>query len=457
MDRFPKDFLWGSASSAYQIEGAVVEDGRGATIWDTFTKVPGNVANGDSGEIANDHYHRYVNDIEVMKQIGLKSYRFSFAWTRLFPSGEGEPESRGFAFYDRLIDSLLGAGIEPLATLYHWDLPQELQNQGGWINREIVKKFASYAESVAKHFGDRVKSFSPINEPWVVAWMGHGLGVHAPGIKNRRDAWGVAHHTVLAHAAAVNAMSGVRSDLKIGPVLNQAQYIPDNPNSSEQLHSADVLDAIQNRFWMNAFLDGYYPEILLAEFGHEITPWVKSGDMESAVVKNDFIGINFYFNNRVGDEVPNQVPVSNIPELFNLKINESPRGPLTDMGWPLTPNGLRDLLIRWHNEYGTKLPALYITENGCAYKDGPEDTGRINDLDRINYLRTHLSAIAQAISAGSPVKGYYHWTLMDNFEWSLGYEKRFGIVHVDFETQKRTIKDSGLWYSEIIRNNGNSI
>lgn len=454
---FPADFIWGAATSSYQIEGAAQEDGRGISIWDTFSKTPGKVAHGDTGDVANDHYHRYPQDIALMKDLGLQGYRFSFAWPRMFPQGDGVREERGFDFYDRLIDTVLEAGIEPLATLYHWDLPQALEDRGGWVHRDIVSRFADYSTAVVERFGDRVKKFTPINEPWVVAWLGHGIGIHAPGIKDRASAFAAAHHTVLAHAASTNAMRAVRNDILTGPVLNQANYVPDDVNDPFQVHTAEVLDAVQNRFWMDAFMYGSYPEILLKEFGEELNAVIKEGDLQAATIKNDFIGINFYFDSRVGAEVKGLDQWHSISSLFGAASDETPSGPLTDMGWPLTPEGLENLLVRWHKEHGDKLPDLYVTENGVAYGDGPDSEGRIRDLRRIDYLRTHLKAVSKAIDQGAPVKGYYQWSLMDNFEWALGYEKRFGIIYVDFDTQERIIKDSGYWYRDQIRNNGAEI
>jgi len=457
MTTFPSGFLWGAATSSYQIEGAAHTDGRGPSIWDTFCKTPGKVANGDNGDVANDHYNRYPEDVAIMKELGLQAYRFSFAWSRMFPSGSGAREERGFAFYDRLIDSLLEANIEPLATLYHWDLPQALQEKGGWENRDTIKHFADYSAAVVERFGDRVKKFSPINEPWVVAWLGNGIGIHAPGKKDRKAAWVVAHHTVVAHAASTMAMRSVRSDILTGPVLNQANNVADDINDPKQAYAVDILDAVQNRFWMDAFMYGKYPDILMDRFGDELGAVIKDGDLEAATVRNDFIGINYYFDNRVGPAVEGLDQWHSISSLFGVASDETPRGPLTDMGWPLTPEGLENLLVRWHKEHGEKLPDLYITENGCAYGDGPGSDGAVHDPKRIDYLSTHLKAISSAIAQGSPVKGYYQWSLMDNFEWALGYEKRFGIVHVDFDTQKRTIKDSGYWYRDQIKSNGSTI
>ena len=457
MTHFPEGFIWGAATASYQIEGAAYEDGRGLSIWDTFCKTPGNVANGDTGDVANDHYHRYLEDIALMKEIGIKSYRFSFAWPRMFPHGDGVREERGFAFYDRLIDALLEAGIEPLATLYHWDLPQALQDKGGWVNRDIVQAFADYSTAVVEHFGDRVKKFSPINEPWVVAWLGYGIGIHAPGIKDRKSAFAAAHHTVLAHAASTKAMRAVRGDILTGPVLNQANSIADDPTDPIQKRALAIADAHQNRFWMDAFMYGTYPQILLDEYGDELGAVIREGDMQEAMVKNDFIGINYYFDNYIHASKDGKVQWHSIAGLFDLAIDETAPGPLTDMGWPLTPSGLTHLLVRWHKEHGDTLPDLYITENGCAYDEGINADGKCHDQRRIDYLQSHLSAVSDAIAQGSPVKGYYQWSLMDNFEWALGYEKRFGIVYVDFDTQKRTIKDSGFWYSNIIKQNGQNI
>ncbi|CAN2169351.1 BglB Beta-glucosidase/6-phospho-beta-glucosidase/beta-galactosidase [Candidatus Nanopelagicaceae bacterium] len=457
MATFPKDFIWGAATSSYQIEGAAYEDGRGLSIWDTFCKTPGKVANGDTGDVANDHYHRYLEDIALMKELGLKSYRFSFAWPRMFPNGDGVREERGFAFYDRLIDALLEAGIEPLATLYHWDLPQTLQDKGGWTNRDIVKAFADYSTAVVEHFGDRVKKWTPINEPWVVSWLGYGIGIHAPGVKDRKSAFAAAHHTVLAHVASTHAMRAVRNDILTGPVLNQANSIADDPKDPVQAHALAIADAHQNTFWMDAFMKGSYPQILLDTYGDELASVIKPGDLESATVKNDFIGINYYFDNYIHPSKGGGNQWHSIAGLFGLDIDETAPGPLTDMGWPLTPFGLKNLLVRWHKEYGNALPDLFITENGVAYDEGISEDGKCHDQRRIDYLSTHLAAVAGAIAEGSHVKGYYQWSLMDNFEWALGYEKRFGIVHVDFDTQKRTIKDSGYWYKDVIANNGAEI
>lgn len=454
MRNFPTNFLWGAATAAYQVEGAAAEDGRGLSIWDTFSHTPGKTDNGDSGDVACDMYHRYPADIEIMHGLGIKGYRLSISWSRLFPNGDEVREERGFAFYDNLINALLAKGITPYITLYHWDLPQALEDKGGWRSRETVAAFGKYAAAVAEHFGDRVKHFAPINEPWCVAWLGHGLGVHAPGISDRPTAFKVAHHTVIAHATAVNAMRAVRSDLKIGPVLNQANYPADDQSDPVQAHASAILDAVQNRWWMDAIFYGKYPEILVEEFGSEFKDAILPGDMELAQTPNDWLGINYYFDTRVGASDSAKTVEFDNSALLGLTIDSTPVGELTDMGWPITPEGLTGMLVRWHKAFGDRLPQIFITENGCAYPDGPGSDGTINDQRRISYLDKHLKALLDAIDQGVNVGGYFQWSLLDNFEWSLGYQKRFGIVYVDYQTQQRTPKESAHWYSGVIEANG---
>ena len=453
MRSFPSEFLWGAATAAYQVEGAATEDGRGASIWDTFSHTAGKTDNGDTGDVACDMYHRYPSDIKIIKNLGIKGFRLSISWSRLFPEGDEVREERGFSFYDNLINSLLADGITPYITLYHWDLPQALEDKGGWRNRETVAAFGKYAAAVAEHFGDRVKHFSPINEPWCVAWLGHGLGVHAPGIADRATAFKVAHHTVIAHATAVNAMRAVRNDLKIGPVLNQANYPADDSSDPVQAHASKVLDAVQNRWWMDAIFYGSYPEILLEEFGAEFVDAILPGDMELAQTKNDWLGINYYFDTRVGVSDASATVQFDNSSLLGLKIDSTPRGELTDMGWPITPAGLTNMLVRWKAEFGERLPQIFITENGCAYPDGPDEDGKIVDKRRIAYLEKHLIALLDSIDQGVNVGGYFQWSLLDNFEWSLGYQKRFGIIYVDYQTQMRSYKDSAYWYAEVIKQN----
>ncbi len=453
MRNFPENFLWGAATAAYQVEGAVTEDGRGASIWDTFSHTPGKTDNGDSGDIACDMYHRYPSDIALMQGLGIAGYRLSISWSRLFPNGDEVREERGFAFYDNLINTLISAGITPYITLYHWDLPQALEDKGGWRNRDTVAAFGKYAAAVAEHFGDRVKHFAPINEPWCVAWLGHGIGVHAPGISDRPTAFKVAHHTVIAHATAVNAMRAVRADLKLGPVLNQADYPADDPSDPDQARAAEILDAVQNRWWMDAILYGKYPQILIDEYGDEFLDAILPGDMELAQTKNDWLGINYYFDTRVGPSDEGTTVQFDNSALLGLTIDTTPQGELTDMGWPITPEGLTTLLVRWYEEFGARLPQIFITENGCAYPDAPDNSGKIHDLRRISYLDKHLNAILDAIDRGVNIGGYFQWSLLDNFEWSLGYQKRFGIIYVDYNSQQRLLKDSAHWYADVIHTN----
>lgn len=451
---FKKDFLFGVATAAYQIEGAVDEDGRGKTIWDTFCDTPGKIARGESGKVANNHYHLWKSDVATMKELGVNSYRFSMAWSRMFPIGKiRERNQKGFDFYNQLIDELISNGIKPIVTLFHWDLPQSLQDDGGWANRETAKHFADYAAAAAKEYGDRVEIFAPINEPWVHSWLGHGLGYHAPGISDFNIAIAASHHTVLAHNLALQAIKGINQNLKVGPVQSQSNADIDDLFDDKQLYAAKVFDMNQNTFWMDAFFKGRYPDLAWELYGDRLSNVVKDGDL--TLQSNDFIGINYYFNTRIGHEVdknhPNRVRV--VDELTGLNMLSTSIGQLTDMGWPITPYGLEDLLVRWTKIY-SNLPPIYITENGAAYDDDVQVDGRIRDNRRIEYLNDHLLAVLSAINRGADVRGYMQWSMMDNFEWAVGFAKRFGLVHVDYETQKRTIKDSGYWYRDTINARG---
>ena len=451
---FPDGFLWGAATASYQVEGAATEDGRGPSIWDTFSHTPGRVLNGDTGDVACDHYHRWPEDLGLLREIGVRAYRFSFAWPRLIPAGTGAREPRGFAFYDRLIDGLLEAGIEPVATLYHWDLPQPLQDAGGWPSRAVLDPFEEYVRAVGEHFGDRVRRFAPINEPWVVSWLGYGTGVHAPGVADLGQAIAAAHHTVVAHNRATRALHAVVPGALVGPVLNQALPDVDDISDPFQVRAAAVQDMNQNLFWMEAILRGRYPDIAYEVYGDRLASVVQPGDLEVQPI--DWLGINFYFNARIGHQLTN--PVDQQYDIVGALIGgvpeNAPVGPTTDMGWPITPQGIGDLLVRWTREYGDVLPQMFITENGCAYDDGPDADGRVRDTRRIDYLRAHIASIGDAIDRGANVGGYFQWSLLDNFEWALGYAKRFGLVHVDYATQQRTLKDSAHWYADVIRRNG---
>lgn len=451
---FPKDFLWGASTSAYQVEGATDVDGRGISIWETFEQKPGAVANSDTGKVACDHYNLFSKDISLMSEIGLNAYRFSFSWPRLFPDGTGRRENRGFDFYDRLIDELLENNIEPVATLYHWDLPQKLQDHGGWASREILEPFVEYSSTIAEYFGDRIKRFSPINEPWVVAWLGYGTATLAPGIADRSQAIAASHHTVVAHRLSLETIKSIRPNALVGPVLNQINPDLDDWSDPFQLEAAKIYDEFLNLFWMDGIFKGHYSENIWNMYGADLEKVVRAGDLMPT--KNDWLGINYYFNMRIGHEVSHKHPTANpfFSLLWDKNSENAAVGPTTDMGWPITPYGLGDLTLRWNREYPNLVPEIFITENGCAYNDEPNENGRVTDTRRIEYLKSHLKSLQSAIARGAKVGGYFHWSLLDNFEWALGYEKRFGLIHVNYETQTRTLKDSALYYRDVIKTNG---
>ena len=451
---FPRNFIWGVATASYQIEGAAREDGRGPSIWDTFSHTPGAVANGDNGDVACDHYHRWQEDIQIMREIGVDSYRFSISWTRLFPNGDTERNEAGFAFYNRLIDGLIDAGITPAVTLYHWDLPQALEDAGGWANRATVDAFEHYAHACAEAFGDRVKMWITINEPWCVSWLGYMLGVHAPGRKELPAAVAAAHHTALAHGRATRVLKAVVPDCEVGITLNMTNYIVPVDADAEAIKAADLLDAHINRWWIDALTTGSYPRVLVDEYGEMLASNIHAGDAEILKTPADFLGINYYSDSFVTTARPEDGPLRD-GGLFPFTERADTRPPehllptLTDMDWPVTPEGLGALVTRVHTDWPA-VPALVITENGAAYGDEPDTAGEVNDERRVRYIISHLESLEKAISSGVPVRGYYAWSLMDNFEWAFGYEKRFGLVHVDFETGRRTIKRSALVYKGII-------
>jgi beta-glucosidase len=454
---FPSDFLWGTATASYQIEGSASVDGRGVSIWDTFSKTPGKVKNGDTGDIACDHYNRYPEDIALMQELGVKAYRFSIAWPRLFPAGDHLREERGFAFYNKLIDALLEAGIEPMVTLYHWDLPQSLEDQGGWGNRDTALAFADYAKACAEAFGDRVKNWITINEPWCVSWLGYSIGVHAPGRKDYRAAVGAAHHTALAHGLATRAIKSVDSLAKVGITVNMTNYVNENPEDDSLHEVVDLLDGNLNRWWIGGIEEGAYPTTLIAAYGDLVNGLIHEGDMELVKCDNDFLGVNYYSDSFVRSARPGDKPFRESAYLpldvrANTSIPERFNGKLTDIGWPVTPHGLGELVLRIHRDW-PQISAINITENGCAVNDEPDANGVVNDSRRVEYLKAHLAALSEAISLGAPVKAYFAWSLLDNYEWAEGYSQRFGIVHVDYATQKRTIKVSGHEFKKIVASN----
>jgi beta-glucosidase len=443
---FPKQFLWGAATAAYQIEGAVKEDGRGETIWDRFSHTPGKTLNGDTGDIACDHYHRYREDIALMKKLGLKGYRFSVAWSRIFPDGKGNVNQRGIDFYQSLVDELLTAGIEPAVTLYHWDLPQALQDKGGWANRDTTDYFTDYAVVLFKTFGDRVKKWITHNEPICAAFVGNASGEHAPGFHDDSLAVQVSHHLLLSHAKAVQAFRQLNSpDGKIGITLVLTPVHPAS-NSPEDQAVALMVDGSKNRWFLDPVFKGSYPEDVLKLYQEKLnSPIIQPSDMKlMASQKIDFLGLNYYFRT-VAQYAKQEQPV---PFVQINPVGSS----YTEMGWEVYPQGIYELLTRVKSEYGD-LP-IYITENGAAYRDEQITDGQVVDDDRIDYLKQHFEAAFRAIQAGVKLEGYFVWSLMDNFEWAHGYSKRFGLVRVDFETLARNWKKSAYWYRDVIKNNG---
>lgn len=440
---FPKNFLWGAATAAYQIEGAVVEDGRGESIWDRFSHTEGKIENGDTGDVACDHYHRYRQDVALMKEIGLKGYRFSIAWPRVYPEGKGRINRKGLDFYARLVDELLEAGIEPMVTLYHWDLPQAIQDQGGWANRETTRYFADYAATIFDALGDRVKLWITHNEPWVASFPGHALGEHAPGFKDYGLAVQVAHHLLLSHALTVNAFRELAiKNGKIGITLNLSPVVPAS-DSPEDRSAAVIADGYFNRWFLDPVFKGEYPADLLQIFEKRFKPMnIEPGDLSLIATLVDFLGVNYYFRKVVKH--------SNKDSIFGFEELKPP-GIYTEMNWEIYPRGLFDLLVRLDQDYNH--PRIYITESGAAFKDNRIIDGRVEDEDRLEYLKCHFIEARRAIQAGVKLDGYFVWSLLDNFEWAYGYEKRFGLIRVDYQNQQRIWKKSADWYREVIKNN----
>ena len=429
-------FTWGVATSSYQIEGAATAGGRGPSIWDTFSRVPGAVINGDSGDVACDHYHRYNEDLDLIKWLGVNAYRFSIAWPRIFPQGAGSPNQAGIDFYDRLIDGALERGITPWPTLYHWDLPQALEDKGGWNSRATSERFAEYAHLMAEKFGDRVKNWTTLNEPFCSAWLGYLYGVMAPGIKDLQTAINASHHLLLGHGLATQAIRSVASDLRVGIVLNLTPAIPLNENDELAAKYADGFD---NRWYADPVFKGSYPQDIVEGFGKEVP--IHAGDMQSISAPLDFLGINFYTRQTVTlDESAKPLPYRPV------MVDGVER---TAMGWEVHPESLTNIIMRVHRDYAPK--EIYITENGSAWDDSVIND-KVDDPHRVSYLERHLDAMLAAKAQGAPVNGYFAWSLMDNFEWAYGYSKRFGIVYVDYETQKRIPKSSAYYYRERIKN-----
>ncbi|TDB75633.1 GH1 family beta-glucosidase [Micromonospora sp. KC723] len=453
---FPPGFLWGAATAAYQIEGAATEGGRTPSIWDTFSHTEGRVVNGHTGDVACDHYHRMPDDVRLMADLGLKSYRFSVAWPRVQPGGSGPANAEGLDFYRRLVDELLTHGIEPWLTLYHWDLPQQLEDAGGWPARDTASRFADYAQLVADALGDRVTYWTTLNEPWCSAFLGYGSGAHAPGRSDGADAVRAGHHLMLGHGLAVQALRASRPRAQLGVTVNLYPVTPasDDPADAD---AARRIDGLANRFFLDPLLRGSYPADLVADltevtdFGH-----VRDGDLATIATPLDLVGVNYYSRHVVAApaEGVEREPYWRAPSCWpgSEDVRFVTRGvPVTDMDWEIDAPGLVETLRRVHEEY-TNLP-LYVTENGSAFVDEVVD-GKVDDIDRLAYFDAHLRAAHEAIAAGVPLHGYFAWSLMDNFEWAWGYTKRFGMVWIDYDTQLRIPKSSARWYAEVIRRNG---
>ena len=449
--RFPAGFWWGAATASYQIEGAVTEGGRIPSIWDTFSATPGRVENGDTGERATEHYHRFREDIAYMTELGLGAYRVSVAWPRVRSAGGGTNPA-GLDFYDRLVDELLAAGIKPVATLYHWDLPQELEDTGGWTSRDTSYAFADYASAVAGRLGDRVSMWNTLNEPWCSAFLGYGLGVHAPGRTDHADALAAVHHLLLGHGLAVPILRAAAPAAQVSLALNAGvvRAVSDDPGD---LDAARRIDGLLNRIFLDPVLRGSYPADVQADT-REISDWsfVRDGDLTVINAPIDAIGLNYYQPDLVGAASGAPVDPRTPYPTGGRVVHHPVPGPVTDMGWPIDPSGLREVLLRVTADYGP-IP-LYVTENGAAFPDVRTPDGQVHDPERIDFIHRHLVAAHEAVSAGVDLRGYFLWSLLDNFEWAYGYAKRFGIIHVDYLSCARTLKDSAHWYRQVIAAGG---
>ncbi|WP_441247662.1 GH1 family beta-glucosidase [Kitasatospora sp. McL0602] len=437
LSAFPDDFLWGAATAAYQIEGSVTEDGRAPSIWDTFSHTPGRVAGGDTGDVACDHYRRWPEDLTLAGQLGLDAYRFSIAWPRVVPQADGRVNQAGLAFYDRLTDRLLEAGIRPFPTLYHWDLPQAQQDRGGWPERSTAERFGEYAAAVAERLGDRITDWATLNEPLCSAWIGHLDGTMAPGVTDLTAAVRASYHLHLGHGLAVQALRAAAPGARIGIVNNLSPVEPATDSEADHA-AARRADGHTNRWWLDPIHGRGYPEDMVELYGVDLP--VRDGDQELIAAPLDWLGVNYYFRQIVTDDPSGPAPYARqVP---------GPNGGHTAMDWEVHAPGLEQLLLRVTEEYGAQ--RLYVTENGSAYQDTVGANGEVHDPERTAYLEDHLAACARAVGRGAPLAGYFAWSLLDNFEWAYGYDKRFGLVHVDYATQRRTVKSSGRRYAELI-------
>jgi beta-glucosidase len=436
---FPDGFLWGAATSSYQIEGATGEDGRGESIWDRFCKTPGNIADGSDGSIACDHYHRFEGDVALMRELGLGAYRFSMAWPRIFPTGSGPVNDKGLDFYKRLCDALIAAKIEPFCTLYHWDLPQALEDEGGWRSRSTAQRFADYAHEVSLALSDRVKFWITHNEPWCTAVLGHKRGIHAPGIKDHAASLIAAHHVLLSHGLALPAIRANVPGAEVGAALNLTQAMPasDRP---EDIDAFRRLDGTYNRWFLDPLHGRGYPGDILRDLKRrDVAFELAEADLDVIATPADFLGINYYTRSVCHDRAREGPPAEREQ---------------TEMGWEVYPEGLYQVLLRVHLDYRPR--RIFITENGASYSDGPDGSGTVDDQRRIQYLKSHVEKAADALRAGVPLVGYFAWSLLDNFEWGHGYAQRFGMIYVDYATQHRIPKQSARWYRDLIARNGGS-
>ena len=447
--QFPEGFLWGTATSSYQIEGAWQEEGKGESIWDRFSHTPGKISDQSNGDVACDHYHRWADDIRIMQSLGLHAYRFSIAWPRILPQGSGQVNQAGLDFYSRLVDGLLEADIIPFVTLYHWDLPQTLQDQGGWPVRETALAFAEYADIISRHLGDRVKNWITHNEPWCVSMLSHQVGEHAPGLQNWPLALAAAHHVLLSHGLAAPLIRANSADSEVGITLNFTYSQAASPSPVDQ-DAARWFDGYFNRWFLDPVFGRRYPADMVAAYEaagflpNGLDEFVQEGDFDTIATPLDFLGVNYYTR----AIIRNEEAVHNLP----VTVEADPPSERTEMDWEVYPEGLYRLLNRVTFDYGA--PKIYITENGCSYSNGPDADGIVDDQPRLTYLDKHFHAAHRAIAAGVPLVGYFVWSLMDNFEWAHGYRQRFGLVWVDFDTQERIIKQSAHWYSRVVAANG---
>jgi beta-glucosidase len=446
MKRFPDDFVWGAATSAYQIEGAVREDGRGESIWDRFAAEPGRISDGSDASVACDHYRRSDEDLDILQWLGVRAYRFSIAWPRVLPNGRGSVNTRGLDFYDRLVDKLLARGIEPFVTLNHWDLPVALHDAGGWPSRETVGPFVTYAEVVMERLGDRVRRVCTHNEPWCISTLGYGKGEHAPGERSWPRALAASHHLLLSHGLAVKAIRAIAPKAQVGIVLNLVPTVPASSSEADR-DAARAFDGSFNRWFLDPLYGRGYPRDVIADHmrAGDITnlDFIHDGDLRAIATPTDYLGVNYYSRAVMRS--------TTVPEQENLPPSVVVSNDQTDMGWEVAPDGLLTILRRVHADYAP--PRMYITENGAAYGTAPDESGRVRDVSRQRYLWTHFAAAHQAIAEGIPLSGYFLWSLLDNFEWAYGYSKRFGLFWVDYETQTRLAKDSAHLCRRIIRDN----